>query len=88
MVFKYIYISISIYLSISISIYIYIYIYIYTHTNASVLTLSLKFLFINEEKIIFISDNCKLGYSDNSPALSINSCMKGIFLKSIVSDRK
>ena len=84
MVFKYIYISISIYLSI----YIYIYIYIYTHTNASVLTLSLKFLFINEEKIIFISDNGKLGYSDNSPALSINSCMKGIFLKSIVSDRK
>ena len=76
MVFKYIYISISIYL------------FVYIYTNASVLTLSLKFLFINEEKIIFISNNGKLGYSDNSPALSINSCMKGIFLKSIVSDRK
>ena len=76
MVFKYIYISISIYL------------FVYIYTNASGLTLSLKFLFINEEKIIFISNNGKLGYSDNSPALSINSCMKGIFLKSIVSDRK
>ena len=73
---------------LQVHIHIYIYLFVYIYTNASVLTLSLKFLFINEEKIIFISNNGKLGYSDNSPALSINSCMKGIFLKSIVSDRK